>query len=176
MDNSLEENIFPKLAEQSARFIYLLNFGYNGLCRFNKQGKFNVPYGKQSPNIDPIVNNLVKIHNYLNSVDLVITNTSYSQVDTEFDLSSSFFYLDPPYDQTFNSYWNDSVFDQVQLFNWINHSLNKAKWLMTNSGTDLIRELYRDYEIIDLSSFRCVGATKESRVKVNDVIIRNYKD
>lgn len=31
--------------ERSAQFLYLNRFGFNGLCRYNRSGEFNVPYG-----------------------------------------------------------------------------------------------------------------------------------
>jgi DNA adenine methylase len=31
--------------ERSAQFLYLNRFGFNGLCRYNRCGEFNVPYG-----------------------------------------------------------------------------------------------------------------------------------
>ena len=33
-------------AEAAALFYYLNRTGYNGLCRFNQQGEFNVPFGR----------------------------------------------------------------------------------------------------------------------------------
>ena len=33
-------------AEAAALFYYLNRTGYNGLCRFNRQGRFNVPFGR----------------------------------------------------------------------------------------------------------------------------------
>ena len=30
---------------RSAQFLYLNRFGFNGLCRYNRSGEFNVPYG-----------------------------------------------------------------------------------------------------------------------------------
>ena len=32
--------------EKALLFLYLNRHGYNGLCRYNKSGKFNVPFGK----------------------------------------------------------------------------------------------------------------------------------
>ena len=32
--------------ERAALFLYLNRHGYNGLCRYNKKGGFNVPFGK----------------------------------------------------------------------------------------------------------------------------------
>ncbi len=36
----------PKV--RGALFLYLNRFGFNGLCRYNKAGKFNVPFGRPS--------------------------------------------------------------------------------------------------------------------------------
>ena len=33
-------------AETAALFYYLNRTGYNGLCRFNRSGEFNVPFGQ----------------------------------------------------------------------------------------------------------------------------------
>lgn len=33
-------------AERAALFLYLNRHGFNGLCRYNQQGTFNVPWGK----------------------------------------------------------------------------------------------------------------------------------
>ncbi|WP_233886329.1 DNA adenine methylase [Paraburkholderia flagellata] len=33
---------------RGALFLYLNKFGFNGLCRYNKSGKFNVPFGRTS--------------------------------------------------------------------------------------------------------------------------------
>jgi DNA adenine methylase len=33
---------------RSAKFLYLNRFGFNGLCRYNRSGEFNVPYGNPS--------------------------------------------------------------------------------------------------------------------------------
>ena len=33
-------------AEAAALFYYLNRTGYNGLCRFNRKGEFNVPFGR----------------------------------------------------------------------------------------------------------------------------------
>lgn len=41
-----EFNSTTDLRRNSAIFLYMNKHGYNGLCRYNKQGGFNVPFGK----------------------------------------------------------------------------------------------------------------------------------
>src|SRR5262249_9421157 len=44
--NALLEAGQPRASEAAALFYYLNRTGYNGLCRFNARGRFNVPFGK----------------------------------------------------------------------------------------------------------------------------------
>lgn len=37
--------------EAAARFMYLNRHGFNGLCRYNRRGQFNVPFGKYKTTI-----------------------------------------------------------------------------------------------------------------------------
>lgn len=41
-----EFNEMPLNTEKAAVFLYLNRHGYNGLCRYNAKGEFNVPFGK----------------------------------------------------------------------------------------------------------------------------------
>ena len=44
--NRLLANDAGESAEAAALFYYLNRTGYNGLCRFNQKGEFNVPFGR----------------------------------------------------------------------------------------------------------------------------------
>ena len=44
--NELLQSGGETTSEAAALFYFLNRTGYNGLCRFNKQGEFNVPFGR----------------------------------------------------------------------------------------------------------------------------------
>ena len=49
-----EFNATKNLRRKSALFIYLNRHGYNGLCRYNSKGGFNVPFGRYSKPYFPV--------------------------------------------------------------------------------------------------------------------------
>ena len=82
------------LAERAARMIYLNKTGYNGLYRVNRQGKFNVPFGRyRSPKyLDEA--NLRAVAQALADVELRCAPFDAALVDAA---AGDWAYLDPPY-------------------------------------------------------------------------------
>jgi DNA adenine methylase len=88
--------------------------GYNGLCRFNSQGRFNVPFGRHEG------------INYINDFfayrilfeDWQFSATDFARIRLEAD---DFIYADPPYDVEFTQYSEESFTwdDQVRLAEWL---------------------------------------------------------
>jgi DNA adenine methylase len=118
-------------------FYYLNRTGYNGLCRFNRSGEFNVPFGRY------------KTINYVNdfsSFRPVFANWQFSAQQFS-DLvieADDFVYADPPYDVEFVSYskegfsWND----QKCLAEWL--SKHRGPVIASNQATERILDLYTD--------------------------------
>ena len=48
------------------------------------------------------------------------------------------------------------------------------KFMLSNSATDFIKELYADFEINIVSANRAVNSDGSKRGKVEEVIVRNY--
>ena len=48
------------------------------------------------------------------------------------------------------------------------------KFLLSNSATDFIKELYADYRIEIVGATRAVNSVASKRGKVNEVLVRNY--
>ena len=167
--------------ERAARIIYLNKTCYNGLYRVNNAGEFNTPFGSyKSPNIvnAPV---LKAVSKYFNSADITITSLDYSEVLTSIT-PKTFVYLDPPYDPVsdtanFTGYVKGgfSREDQIKLRDCCN-DLNerKIKFMLSNSATDFIREIYANYNITTVKAKRAVNSVASKRGDVEEVVIRNY--
>src|SRR5204863_1718884 len=84
-------------AEAAALFYFLNRTGYNGLCRFNKQGEFNVPFGRYKQ---------IKYRRDFTAYAARIAWWDFTSVDFA-NLAiepDDFIYADPPHDVEFTAY------------------------------------------------------------------------
>lgn len=167
--------------KKASRIIFLNKTCYNGLYRVNNAGEFNSPFGKyKNPNI---VNEatLRAVSNYLNKNNITILSQDYSSVLKKPE-KNSFVYFDPPYDpvsqsSNFTGYtqgkFNNN--DQIMLRDKCDELNSKSiKFLLSNSATKFIEELYSDYNIHYVKANRAVNSVAEKRGEINEVLIRNY--
>ena len=93
-----------------------------------------------------------------------------------------FIYFDPPYDSdtsTFNSYTEDGFGKEQQkrLAKVYRELSDKGCYVMlSNHNTELINELYKDYNIHLIEAKRSINANGKKRGKVEEVIITNYEN
>lgn len=123
-------------AEAAALFYYLNRTGYNGLCRFNARGFFNVPFGryKQPPYREDF-----------EPYRRVLSGYEFTQGDFEAIRvrRGDFVYADPPYDVEFTSYsaggftWDD----QKRLAQWL--AAHRGPVVASNQATPRVLRLYR---------------------------------
>lgn len=134
---------------RSAIFLFIRNFAYSGMFRYNASGHFNVPYGGIGYNRK----NFQKKVDYLKSNELksLLDNTTKENLDFEVFLKkynptgNDFIFLDPPYDSEFSTY-AQNIFekkDQERLANYLITDC-KAKWMLVIKNTDLMQTLYFD--------------------------------
>jgi len=177
---------FKSLPEtvRAARIIYLNKTCYNGLFRVNKKGYFNVPFGKyKNPEI---INedNLRAVSEYLRGNNIEILNTDFEEA-LKGTKKGDFVYLDPPYHpinetSNFTNYTDDGFGQNEQLrLKKVCDDLNEkgCSFLLSNSYTPFIREMYRDYEkyTITVQMPRSINCKASSRGKINEVLIKNYE-
>ena len=124
-------------AEAAALFYYLNRTCYNGLCRFNSRGEFNVPIGRY------------RTINYIadfNAYRQIFRNWEFTSDDFErMRLQpDDFVYADPPYDVEFTRYAQEDFgwADQVRLAQFL--AQHRGPVVLSNQATERIIELYRD--------------------------------
>ncbi len=178
-NNTKKYNIEP--AFKAAVFLFIRNFAYSGMFRYNSSGDFNVPYGGIGYNRK----NFAKKIDYLRTPELqsLLDNTTIENLDFEdfFSLhkpaKSDFIFLDPPYDSEFSTYAKNKFTkdDQTRLSNFL---INKcqSKWMMIIKNTDFILNLYSD-KGLNIKSFDkkyLVSFMNRNDKNVEHLLITNY--
>src|SRR5450432_424897 len=139
--------------EAAELFYYLNRTDFNGLCRFNQSGAFNVPFGRYKT-----INYASDFLNYQAAyARWTFTVSSFSALPIEPD---DFVYADPPYDVEFVSYSKEgfSWDDQVALAEWL--SQHKGPVVLSNQATERIVKLYESlgFSLSYLQSPRRISA------------------
>ena len=157
----------------AATFLYLNKAGYNGLCRYNKDGGFNVPFGKKEGPIQLYdIDNLLKVSTALKSADL-----QYGPYNIWNPQAGDFVYFDPPYHNNFVQYTKQGFTEeaQVQLKQYVDDLTSRGVYIMlSNSATDFIKDLYKDYNQLIIQAPRAISCKANGRNKVAEILIKNY--
>lgn len=168
---------------KAMRTIFLNKTCYNGLYRVNLKGQFNVPYGKyKCPNI-VTESNIRNLSEIFNNRDITFHHHDFNVILDMAD-PGDVVYFDPPYHKNTPSYftaYNKKTFDeqdQERLKNDFDRLTERNVYaVISNSATDFIKELYREY--ISNESFikvrKSVGAQSKTRKKENEVLINNFR-
>jgi DNA adenine methylase len=134
--NQLIKNGGAGTKEAAQLFYYLNRTCFNGLCRFNRSGEFNVPFGQYKT-----VNYATDFHSYRKLFRRwSFTNRDLAKLSIEAD---DFVYADPPYDVEFTTYsaggftWEDQVRTAELL------AKHRGPVVLSNQATKRIVDLYR---------------------------------
>lgn len=168
--------------EKAARIIYLNKTCYNGLFRVNRAGEFNTPFGKyKNPKILDEVT-LRAVSHYLNHSKIKLLNEDF-EMSLKGIRKGAFVYFDPPYDPisdtaSFTGYDKGGFGREEQIrLKKVCDRLNERgiKFLLSNSATDFILDLYKDYSITFVKARRAINSIAEKRGEVYEVLVMNYE-
>jgi DNA adenine methylase len=133
----LTDGRLPRTREAAALFYFLNRTGYNGLCRFNRRGHFNVPYGRY--------HRIAYRRDFTPYRELLagwsFRAGDFGRVGLQPD---DFVYADPPYDVPFTAYarggfaWSDQVRTAERF------ARHEGPVILVNQATDRIVSLYRE--------------------------------
>lgn len=155
--------------KRAARIIYLNKTCYNGLYRVNRLGKFNVPFGNMKNPLICDENKLILAHDALQGVHLICGD--YKSILQKYAHKDDFVYLDPPYYpiggySDFKRYTKETFYkkDQIELKIELNRLVDiGCNIVLTNSNTDLIRNLYDNYECKIVDTHRNISSNSQTR-------------
>lgn len=151
-------------AQAAGLFDYLNRTGYNGLCRFNRSGGFNVPFGTYAR---------IRYTRDFSAYRDVLAQWVFTQGDIESILFApfDFVYADPPDDVPFTQYtrggfsWEDQIRVATRL------SQHPGPVVLVNQATSRVVALYADlgYALRYLDAPRRISCTGD-RANAREVL------
>ena len=182
VDRDAERFAALSATERAARTLYLNKTCYNGLYRVNSAGQFNAPFGRyKNPTICD-ADTLRGVHQYFRDNDITFTQGDFAAAVAGAG-EGDFVYFDPPYDpvnvtSSFTGYQKGG-FDRAEQerLKAVCDDLDArgVKFLLSNSATEFIRELYADFSIDTVAATRAINSVGSRRGKVDEVLVRNYE-
>lgn len=168
--------------ERASRIHYLNKTCFNGLFRVNQAGQFNAPFGKyKNPSIQNAVN-LRAVSKYFNEANVEFRNDDFEKA-VKWINKKAFVYFDPPYvpvsdSANFTGYAKGGfdIDEQIRLKKLCDRLTERGvKFLLSNSATDLIYDLYDGYRIKEIKAKRSINSVGDNRGEVSEVLVRNYE-
>ena len=187
-DMTLTEETFERFKEQdpetldpfrrAVRFVYLTKAGYGCVYRVNSKGKYNIQFNQYVAGISYWKDK----GRWFFEAASAFSKATILLADYETTLSSvtsnDFVFLDPPYvpvsmTASFTSYTKES-FDHQRFADFV-HDLDRrgVRFLLTNSNTEAVRQLYHDFDIREVEITRHIAAIA-GKCDCSELIIKNY--
>lgn len=145
-------------ASIAALFLYLNRHGFNGVCRYNKSGEFNVPFGRYKKPYFP-ENEILSFIAKANRADFY--HAPWQKTLYAADVGDGV-YCDPPYLNTFSSYTKEGFNSQEH------EELAKSLYLLweklgvpsTVSNSICAKEIYADlgFTVHEIEAPRSIAA------------------
>jgi DNA adenine methylase len=159
---------------KAALFLYLNRHGYNGLCRYNAKGGFNVPFGRYAK---PYFPGKEMEHFYLKSQKAKFIIADF-KVIMQKAKPGDVIYCDPPYTPlsstaNFNHY-NKDGFGKREQDDLINMAEKCAKKtipvVISNHNTEFTLHAYRNASITQFDVKRTISCNGSNRKKAKELL------
>lgn len=160
--------------DNACRFFYQRKTCFRGMMRYNKNGKFNIPFGRYKTYNYSEIESQKYIDIFKNCQ---ILNSSFEEVMEKNNSPENFCFLDPPYDSPFTDYGyckfgKDEHIKLAEIF-----KKTKMKCLMVIGKTDFITDLYSGYiseEYPKKYRFKIHSGRVGDEINKMHLVIKNY--
>ena len=164
-------------------FLFLNRSCFNGVIRFNKQGKFNVPFGHKPQRFAPayitkIVNQITTFYDASQLFDWKFVCQNY-QTTIQMAGFGDFIYCDPPYVGRHVDYYHDwDACSETLLHSELKNT--PARFMLSTWHSNQHREnyflqaLWSEFTVSTQEHFYHVGARETNRKPMLEALITNY--
>ena len=160
--------------DNAKRFYYLRKTCFRGMLRYNKQGKFNIPFGRYDKiNYSELLN--PAYHQLLKETD--IFKAGFEYIFENYNDPANFMFLDPPYDSEFTDYGYCQFGKEEQKKLAACFKATKIRCMMIIGKTDFIVDLYKDYIVDSYKKnykFKLYAGRIGSEINTEHLVIKNY--
>lgn len=164
--------------ERAAQFLFLNRHGYNGVCRYNKRGGYNVPYGKYKSVYFPELE-IRQFAEKANDTHTKFICAPFQNTITVMSENDTAIYCDPPYipvSATANfTQYSKEPFGRAEHMHLVTSLLaanlsHGSPVVISNSDTPITREIYRHFNLHSFSVRRSISSKASQREDANEVI------
>jgi DNA adenine methylase len=156
------------------RFYYQRKTCFRGMLRYNKDKKFNIPFGRyKTINYTELLNK--DYETLLNRTE--IYNERFEVIFEKYNDETNFMFLDPPYDSEFTDYGYCQFGKEEQHKLASLFKTTKIKCLMIIGKTKFIEELYSGYIVAEYDKkykFKLYNNRIGNEINTKHLIIKNY--
>jgi len=155
-------------------FVYLNRHCYNGLCRYNLKGNYNVPFGRYKK---PYFPRAELLYFYQKSQQVIFKQADFCETFSNTQ-PGDIIYCDPPYapiNQTSNfSAYTQKKFGEEEQILLANLAQDSAKQgipvIISNHDTEFTRHHYRRSKIISFSVRRSINCNSSERKFIKELV------
>lgn len=168
---------------ESLDFLFLNRACFNGMIRFNKNGKFNVPFCKKENRFAKAY--ITKIVNQVDNINTLIQNHDWTFIVQDFRETiklakeNDLIYCDPPYIDRHVDYYNGwSEIEENELFSSLSNT--EANFILSTWHSNKYREneyvktLWSNFYIVTKNHFYHVGASENNRSEMLEALVCNF--
>jgi DNA adenine methylase len=164
---------------RAARIIFLNKTCYNGLYRENRKGEFNAPFGRYK---NPAICDADNLRAVAKALQRAKIECRHFDTVAKHAKKGDLVYFDPPYHpvsktSSFTGYDKSGFNEDSQRLlakDFAALADRGVKVLLSNSMTELIRELYTGFTIDEVQARRNVNSRPDRRGPVAEALIRNF--
>lgn len=160
--------------KRAALFLYLNKHGYNGLCRYNKSGGYNVPFG-QYKKVSVPEERMQFFSKKSQQTEFIISDFASTMENAK---KGDVIYCDPPYvpvndsNSTFQYEKNGFTMEQQKTLASLAEKTAKRgiPVLISNHWTAFTEEIYKNAELTTFSVRRSISCKGDQRKEASEVL------